>query len=52
MATENIWHLRPAVAKWSLCMSFKHNGNCGNSKMCYCTVGVYTSGLLALSSDK
>ena len=52
MAAESIWHLRPAVAKWPLCMSFEHNGNCRNSKMCYCAVGVYISGLLALSSAK
>ena len=52
MASWCIWHLRPAVAIWPLCMPFEHNGNCGNSKMCYCAACVYISGLLAFSSAK
>ena len=50
MASESIWHLSPAGAKWPLCMSFQHNGNCRNSKMCDCSTFVYISGLLAFSS--
>ena len=49
MASESIWHLGPAVAKWPLYMPQEHNGNCRNSKMCYCSASVYISGLLAFS---
>ena len=52
MASKSIWHLRPAEAKWPLCMSFEHNGNCRSSKMCYCAVRVYISGFLAFSYAK
>ena len=49
MTSWCIWHLRAAVAIWPLCMTYKHNGSCINSKVCYC---VYISGLLAFSSAK
>ena len=52
MASKSIWHLRLAGAKWPLYMSFEHNDNCRNSKMCYWAVCVCISGLLTLSSDK
>ena len=52
MASESIWNLRPAVAVWPLCMPFEHNGNCRNSKMCYCAACVYISGLLAFNLAK
>ena len=52
MASGSIWHLGPAVAKWPLCMPSDRNGNCRNSKMCYCSACVYISGLLAFSSAK
>ena len=48
MASESIWHLGPAVEKGPLCMPSDHNGNCRNSRMCYCSACVYISGLLAL----
>ena len=52
MASQCIWHLRPAVAIGLLCMPCEHNGSCRNSKMCYCATCVYISRLLALSSAK
>ena len=52
IASRIIWHLRSAGIEWPLHMSLEHNGNCRNSRMWYCAVCVYISGLLTLSSDK
>ena len=52
VASRSLWHLRSAGVEWPLYMSFEHNGNCRNSRMCYCAVCVCISGVLTLRSDK
>ena len=52
IASWSFWHLRSAGVEWPLYMSFEHNVNCRNYRMCYCAVYVYISGLLTWSSDE